>query len=235
MRQSGYSIESLAERVGVDAKTAQRWVTAGRIPHPATRTKVASVLGVSSALLWPTVANPTDGAAELVGLYTTRAELSPATIGSLLADASVGIDLLAYSALWLWDSVKGFAERIATKAADGVQVRVCLGDPSSDAVLVRGREEGIDDGIAGRCRLAASYALPLRRIDPDAVRQSGATLYASILRFDDDLLLNTHLWGSAAVDSPVLHIRRQGDGGIFANALRSFERVWKDAQPASVG
>src|SRR5262249_3093988 len=115
------------------------------------------------------------------------------------------------------------------------QVRVCLGDPNSDAVLVRSHEEGIGDGLPGRCRLAASYALSLCRVDPDAVRQTGATLYASILRFDDDLLLNTHLWGNAAVDSPVLHVRRQGNDGVFANALRSFERVWKEAQPVSVG
>jgi hypothetical protein len=186
-------------------------------------------------MLWPDVANAMDGAAELVGLYTTRAELSPATIASLLAGSSARIDVLAYSALWLWDSVKGFAETLASKATEGVEVRVCLGDPSSEAVRIRGREEGIGDSIAGRCRLAAICAQPICLVDPEAVRQSATTLYASIFRFDDDLLLNTQLYGNAAVDSPVLHVRRQGDRGIFANAIRSFERVWKDSQPVSVG
>jgi hypothetical protein len=176
-----------------------------------------------------------DGTSELVGLYTTRAEVSPATIGSLLAGSSVQIDLLAYSALWLWDSVKGFADALSAKTVDGVEVRVCLGDPDSEAVRLRGHEEGVGEGLAGRCRLAATYAAPLCLINHDAVRQTGATLYASILRFDDDLLLNTHLWGNPAVDSPVLHLRRRGDRGVFANAVRSFERVWKDAQPVSVG
>jgi hypothetical protein len=135
----------------------------------------------------------------------------------------------------LWDSVKGFADALATKAADGVEVRVCLGDPSSEAVRLRGEEEGIGEALAGRCRLAAKYAVPLRRVKADAVRQTGTTLYASILRFDDDLLLNTHLWGNPAVDSPVLHVRRRGDRGVFANAVDSFDRVWQDAQPAPVG
>jgi hypothetical protein len=175
-----------------------------------------------------------DGASELVGLYTTRAEISPATIASLLADSSAQIDVLAFSALWLWDSIRGFADALAAKALDGIEVRVCLGDPSSEAVRLRGHEEGIDEGLAGRCRLAASYAAPLARINPDAVRQTGSTLYASILRFDDDLLLNTHLWGNPAVDSPVLHVRRRGDQGVFSNAVRSFERVWKYAQPVPV-
>jgi hypothetical protein len=176
-----------------------------------------------------------DGTSELVGLYATRADISPATLGSMVAASSGRIDVLAYSALWLWDSVRGFADSLATKAAHGVELRICLGDPDSEAVRLRGAEEGIGDDLASRCRLAAAYSLPLRRVAPESVRQTAATLYASILRFDDDLLLNTHLWGNAAAESPVLHIRRRDDGGVFANAIRSFERVWEGSQPVVVG
>jgi transcriptional regulator with XRE-family HTH domain len=235
IRAGGYSVEDLAERVGVDAKTVRRWVTTGRVPHLGSRVKVASVLGVSSAMLWPEVPSVMDGTTEVVGVYTTRAQLSPATIGSLLAGSSERIDVLAYGALWLWDSVGGFPDLLAAKASNGVHVRICLGNPDSEAVRRRGEEEGIGDGLASRCRLAASYAAPLRRVDAESVRRSGATLYASIFRFDDDLLLNTHLWGNAASDSPVFHLRRHDDRGVFANAVRSFERVWKESQPVPVG
>ncbi|HEX2016742.1 MAG TPA: hypothetical protein VGN69_08610, partial [Solirubrobacteraceae bacterium] len=83
----------------------------------------------------------------------------------------------------------------------------------------------------GRCRLAASYAQGIRSVAADALRLSAATLYTSILRFDNDVLLNTHLWGSAAGDSPVFHLRRESDHGIAAGAIRSFEQVWAAAQP----
>lgn len=235
IRQRGYSVQDFAERVGVDPKTAHRWIMNGTLPHPTHRAKVTATLAVPSAMFWPSASGPMDGTSELVGLYTTRAEVSPATISSLLTASKGHIDVLAYAALWLWDSVNGFADGLTAKTAEGVEVRVCLGDPNSEAVRLRGEDEGIGEGMAGRCRLAASYAAPLRRIKPEAVRQTGTTLYASILRFDDDLLLNTHLWGNPAVDSPVLHLQRRDERGVFANSVRSFERVWTDAQPLPSG
>jgi hypothetical protein len=79
------------------------------------------------------------------------------------------------------------------------------------------------------------YASVIQRVDPNAIRQSGATLYNSVLRFDEEVLVNAHFWGNPAADSPVLHFRRRGDRGIAATALRSFERVWEAAQPVPVG
>jgi hypothetical protein len=56
-----------------------------------------------------------------------------------------------------------------------------------------------------------------------------ATLYASILRFDDDLLVNWHLFGAPAADSPVLHLRYNTTRGLAASVVASFERVWNGA------
>ncbi|PWU57988.1 hypothetical protein DLJ47_00715 [Micromonospora sp. S4605] len=53
MAEKGETVESLAAKVGVDPKTAGRWLTSGRIPHPRTRIAVAEVLGRDAAELWP--------------------------------------------------------------------------------------------------------------------------------------------------------------------------------------
>jgi transcriptional regulator with XRE-family HTH domain len=235
IRQSGRRLEDIAEAVDADPKTVGRWITAGRLPRPAVRQKLARVVGVPEAVLWPDAPGVAYGTSELVGIYTTRRELPPSTISSLLDGAAQRIDVLAYSALWLWDTVPGFVERVQLKIARGAGVRICLGDPDSEAVLLRGREEGVDDALAGRCRLAITYARGIQHVDSDAVRLSAATLYASVFRFDDDLLLNTHLWGNAAGDSPVFHFRQQRDDGVAASAIRSFDRVWGAAQPLPVG
>jgi hypothetical protein len=145
------------------------------------------------------------------------------------------IDVLAFAALWLWDSVPAFAETLAAKAAYGVAVRICLGDPDSAAVRLRGDEEGIAETLAARCRLALGYAKPVAAVDPSALRCSASTLYASLFRFDDDVLVNMHLWGNPAGESPVLHCRAGQERGLGANALRSFERVWAQAQPVATG
>ncbi|WP_422753270.1 Scr1 family TA system antitoxin-like transcriptional regulator [Micromonospora sp. WMMD708] len=53
MAERGETAESLAHRVGVDPKTAGRWLSAGRVPHPRTRVAVAGILGREPAELWP--------------------------------------------------------------------------------------------------------------------------------------------------------------------------------------
>ena len=235
IRQSGRRFDDVAEEVGADAKTVERWITTGRLPRPASRQKLAEVLGVPESVLWPDALGVAYGTTELVGIYTTRRELSPATVGSLLDAAKDHVDVLAYAALWLWDTVPDFAERVARKIGEGVSVRICLGGPDSEAVRLRGQEEGVDGGMASRCRLAAGYAGVIQRADDGAVRISGATLYSSIFRFDDEVLVNGHFWGNPASESPVFHYRRDQDRGIASNAIRSFERVWEGAQPLPAG
>lgn len=235
IRQCGWTVADLAAKLAVDPKTVERWIRTGRRPHRDSREQAAEVLGVPAALLWPDAVTPSGGLAELVAVYRTRTELSPAMVRSLLAGAHECIDVLAFSALWLWDSVPTFAETVAAKAAQGVRVRLCLGDPESPAVAIRGEEEGIGDRMAARCQMALDYARTITDVDPSAVRCTASTLYASVFRFDDDVLLNTHLWGNAACESPVLHLRAGDARGVAANALRSFERVWEAAQPVASG
>ena len=235
IRQSGKRLEDIADEVEADPKTVGRWVTTGRLPRPAIRQKLAQLLRVPEAVLWPDAPGVAYGTTELVGIYTTRRELPPSTVSSLLDAAERRIDVLAYAALWLWDTIPEFVERMQLKIARGASVRICLGDPDCEAVRMRGQEEGVDNALAGRCRLAATYARGIQHVDPGAVRLSTTTLYASVFRFDDEVLLNTHLWGNAAGDSPVLHFRRQHEHGIAASAISSFERVWATAQPLPEG
>jgi transcriptional regulator with XRE-family HTH domain len=232
IHQRGWNTQRFAQELDVDPKTVERWVKSGRTPHLRSRESAASALGVPMAVLWPEVDAPMNGVGELVGLYPTRTEVASATIRSLLADATHHIDVLAYAGLWMWDAIPNFAEMLAAKISSGVEVRVCLGDPDSEAVQLRGDEEGIGANLAARCRLALGYAQPIIDLDPMAVRLSGATLYSSILRFDDDLLVNMHLWGNPAAASPVICFRKDESQGIASNVIRSFERVWEQAQSA---
>ncbi|MFI6160495.1 helix-turn-helix domain-containing protein [Micromonospora haikouensis] len=55
MVESGHTAESLAAEIGVDPKTAARWVSQGRIPQTRHRAKVAQLLGRDVLELWPDV------------------------------------------------------------------------------------------------------------------------------------------------------------------------------------
>jgi transcriptional regulator with XRE-family HTH domain len=231
IRSSGRSVEDLAADVGAHPKTLERWVSSGRLPHAALRLRLAALLGVPVPMLWPEVPGVANGVSEVVGIYATRNEVSPAAVGSMVDAAGSRIDVLVYSGMWLWDTVPRFHDRLLERITAGVTLRICLGDPSSEAVRLRGEEEGSSDAMVSRCKIAIDSARRLLDADPTAVRLTGATLYSSMFRFDDEVLVNTHLWGNPAAASPVLHLRsRAGEDGIAANARRSFERVWDRAQ-----
>jgi hypothetical protein len=56
-------------------------------------------------------------------------------------------------------------------------------------------------------------------------------LYNSIYRADDQLMVNTHIYGFTAPHAPVLHLRKVAGGSMVSNYLDSFERVWDSANP----
>lgn len=55
MADTGATVESLAEQVGVDPKTVARWITPGRVPHPRHRAAAATALGREIEDIWPDV------------------------------------------------------------------------------------------------------------------------------------------------------------------------------------
>ncbi|MFG2012623.1 Scr1 family TA system antitoxin-like transcriptional regulator [Micromonospora sp. NPDC048868] len=53
MAKAGETAESLAAQIGVDPKTAARWVSQGRIPQTRHRARVAEILNKDIEELWP--------------------------------------------------------------------------------------------------------------------------------------------------------------------------------------
>jgi len=45
----------VAERVGVDPKSVERWITKGRMPHRMHRVAVAKLLDADEAYIWPEI------------------------------------------------------------------------------------------------------------------------------------------------------------------------------------
>lgn len=234
MARRCFSSQELAGIVGVDPRTIERWVDdRDRIPRAMSRHAIADTLEVAAAMLWPGADNRPQASAELLALYPSRTALPAGHVMSLLGAATERVDILALAGIWLWDAVADFGATLASKAAAGVNVRVCLGDPAGESARIRGGEEGIGDLLRSRCELAINYAQRWLADYPQAIRIHDTTLYASLLRFDDDVLVNWHLYGSSAAESPVLHVRRTDARGVADASLRSFERVWAAAMPAS--
>lgn len=231
---AGLNLQTFSERVGVDPKTVERWISTDRLPHRTHRMTAAGILGKNDGFLWPATASDrisqSATEAELVRLYPNRGAIDTQTWLDLVDESKESIDLLAYAASFIHDSIPGFVDRIAERSRRGVRVRLLFGDPASDAVTRRGFEEGIDDLMAARCRLTWKYLAPVITTARLEARQHATTLYASIFRFDDVLLANPHAYGSSASSSPVLHINRIPGGRLFSHYLDSYDRVWASAR-----
>lgn len=233
---SSHSVAQVAEHIGVDPKTVERWV-AGRTPHRAHRVAVAQLLGEDDIFLWPGTAGSRQdlsaSQAEFVAIHPNRGSVNIDTWCSLLDNAAEAIDLLAFAGSFLHDAVPDFDERLVAAARRGVRVRLLFGDPDGAAARRRGIEEGIGDLLSARCRLTWNYLTPIIGTPGIGARQHDATLYASTFRFDDTLLANPHTYGTPASHSPVLHLRRLTGGRLFGTYMTSYERVWEQSAVAS--
>ncbi|MGW1176285.1 helix-turn-helix domain-containing protein [Kitasatospora sp. NPDC002543] len=234
LAQRGVSPVELAAACEVDPKTVNRWL-GGRLPHARHRWNVARHLTVDEDFLWPQT-RPQTGQTSgpgtgLVATYPDRASVPREMWLSLLLEAEQGIDVLVFSGTFFAQSNPRIAAMLAQRAAAGVKVRLCFGDPQGHAVAIRGREEGIGDALAAKIGASLTYYRPLLGTPGCEIRLHDTTLYTSLFRYDDDLLVNPHVWGQPASANPLLHLQKGGDLGWFGGYASSFDAVWDLARP----
>lgn len=236
LSSAGVAPDQLAAKVDVDPKTVERWITLGRVPHRRTRHVIAALVQETESYLWPdalTKEQQTQVAeSEVAHVYPHRAAVPTDTWHRLFAKATVAVDILIYSGMFLPDQNPQLAEMLAEKANSGVRVRILLGDPDSPQVAARGAEEGIGDAMAGKIRNVLVHYKPAAQTPGVEVRLHRTTLYNSLYRFDGDMLVNSHVYGFPAAHAPVLHVRKLSAGVLFDTYAESFKKVWEDARPA---
>ncbi|MGC4957944.1 helix-turn-helix domain-containing protein [Actinomadura citrea] len=227
--RAGLNYAQFAEAVGVDPKTAERWVSTGRTPHRTTAYKAARALREDMAYLWPSLEQGRRRRGlhpELIALHDTRADAPFDLWRTLFTKARERIEILVYAGVFIHEQWPDFNDLLREKAAAGCCVRILLGDADAPAVSERGDEERYGHGIESRCRVAVMHYAPLIGTPGVEVHQHTTTLYNSIYRGDDQMLVNTHVFGLNAYAAPVWHLRREPEGGVFDLYAESFEAVW---------
>jgi transcriptional regulator with XRE-family HTH domain len=235
MATGGWTYADLAKAVEVDPKSVERWVNLGRTPRRTTAVQAAEALGEDVHALWPALRQARSARAvspELVALYEQRADVPVSTFVGLMAQARERIDVLVYAAVFLHEAYPRLNDLLREQADAGCVVRIAVGDANSEVVQLRGQEERFGHGIESRCRLALMHYSSLIGTPGIEVRTHETTLYNSLFRADDQILVNAHVWGVNAYGAPVWHLRRTGEGGMFDTYAESFNRVWTTANPA---
>ena len=237
MNRAGLAPYDIANEVGVDPKTVERWINQDRLPYPKHRSKVAATLRENESYLWPD-ALPDErrlevSESEVVRIYPRRAEISRDFWKRLTETASDQIDVLVYAGLFFPEQQPDLPRILCEKVARGTPVRLLMGREDGGQVRQRGSEEGIGDAVVSRVRNAMSFYLPHIEHGCMDIRLHDTTLYNSIFRFDNEMLVNAHVYGLPAAHAPVIHLRRLNGGELFDIYQGSFDQVWASSVPAS--
>lgn len=231
--RNGLTTDTIAAQLGVDRKTVERWVTTGRIPYRRHRHEVAAMVRESDVYLWPGAIpqhrRADVGRSEVVELYPRRSD-SPAELWArLINDVNGELDVLAYAGLFLPEQYPHLVRLLRKKSRAGLKARLLFGDPDSGAVARRSNEENIADAIPHKIRNVLHHYQPLAEDGGAEVRLHETTLYNSVYRFDDEMLVSLHVLGKPAAHAPLLHLRKLAEGDLFTTYADSFEQVWSGA------
>lgn len=231
--RAGLREDDVAAELGVDPKTVRRWLS-GRVPYPNTRAALANLVGANEADLWPDAGGPLTSRTrpeELAAVYPHRWAIPRDAWKRFFESAERGIDVLAYSALFLAEDA-GMLAIIADKARSGLRVRLALGDPDSAVVTQRGHEEGIGDAMPAKVRNALTLYRTGLKAENVEIRLHATVLYSSLYRADDQLFVNQHAYGLPAAHSPVFCFHNSQKDDMVGAYLDSFERVWAQSRLA---
>lgn len=233
--RTGISTDDIASKLDVDPKTVERWVTQGRAPYRKHRSRVAALLHETERYLWPEALDRQGAAAvdesELVKLYAHRNDIPHELWSRLLNSAAARVDVLVYVGMFLTED-PAFVPALRAKAAAGARVRLLYGDPASREVIRRSTDEGIGK-LAISAKIRNALAL-VRQLDGEPgieIRCHATTLYNSIYRYDDEMIVNPHVLGITAPHAPAMHLRRLSAGDLFGTYVQSFDRVWDTGKP----
>jgi hypothetical protein len=233
--RNGLTPDQVARAIDVDPKTVERWITKDRTPYPKHRHAIAAMVREAENYLWPDAVAPERvaeiGGSEVIKVYPHRHAVPHELWKRLITNATDEVEILVYVGMFLTED-PSLIKRLRGKAQAGGRIRLLFGDPASREVTRRSEDEGIGkNAISVKIRNALTF---FKRLDGETgveIRCHGTTLYNSIYRFDDEMIVNTHVYGFAAAHAPALHLRRLSAGSLFETYSESFETVWKAAKP----
>jgi hypothetical protein len=234
MRRNGLASDELARLTGADIKTVYRWVSPGRAPLPRHRALIARKLGEDEDWLWPDAAYSTpegDAGSELVTAYPYRSDAPTSLWWRLFSQATQQIDLMGYTLYFLSLQHPELVAALVDKCAAGLKVRAMVGEPTSEHMAYRDREEGTPLTLIVRVQTTLAAWAPLLNVPGFELRYQDIPLYNSIFRFDDEMLMTPHLYATPGSQAPMLHLRRLGSGGLFSRFTGHFDSVWSASKP----
>ncbi|MFI9718410.1 XRE family transcriptional regulator [Streptomyces sp. NPDC052396] len=190
-------------------------------------------------MLWPKAVKgrlKTGTDQEIVQSYPYRSACPSTLWGELIAESAEELFFGGYTSYFLWTQVPAMSETLRRKAMRGCRVRFLLGDPRGAATRQREEIEDVALTVSTRIRTTLQQLDKLGEVEGLEARFSSVSdaanhISLSVFRFDDEALVTPHLARQAGHDSPLLHLRRRSEGGMFARFAEHAEELWSRGVP----
>lgn len=166
---------------------------------------------------------------EVVAVYPYRASCPTSVWRKLLTNAARELTLAGYTNYFLWIQHPNLGDLLTRKARQGCHVRFLMGDPDSDVTTRREQVENVPMTVGTRIRTSLAE---LARLTGDGieVRFTDAHIAMSVFTFDTDMLVTPHLATQVGHDSPMMHLRRHQDDGLYDRFVGHTEQMWNAAR-----
>jgi len=163
--------------------------------------------------------------------YPYRSACPRSLWSDLLASAKRNLTFAGYTNYFLWLEQANLRGHLRRKVDQGVCVRFLVGDPDSEVTRRREQIEQVPLTVTTRIRVTLDELERLRADTPAVeARLSDRHIATSVFVFDDDMIVSVHLADLLGHDSPTLHIRRHGPGGLYDRFAGHVDHLWAQAR-----
>ncbi|MFJ2811258.1 DUF5919 domain-containing protein [Kitasatospora sp. NPDC087271] len=185
-------------------------------------------------MIWPNTvrANVKTGHdREVFAVYPYRSACPQSVWAQLIAEARSDIFLAGYTSYFVWLEQPALLQTLRRKAESGCRVRFLLGDPVSDTTRQREQIEDVTLTVSTRIRVTLENLAKLSGTEGIEARFSAPDdgpnhVGLSVFRFDEHALVTPHLARTVSHDSPLMHLRRSEENGMFDRFAEHVEELW---------
>ncbi|MFF7407823.1 hypothetical protein [Streptomyces lydicus] len=168
---------------------------------------------------------------EIIAAYPFRSAAPTSLWASLIDGASQTLVFAGYTNYFLWQQHPRLGARLAAKAEHGTRVRFLVGDPDSEVTTKREEVEGVPLTVSTRIKITLDALSKMGPHDGVEARFSDQHIALSVFMFDDQMLVTPHIASLLGDESPMLHLRRLEDDGLYDRFASHVAALWEGGRP----
>ncbi|MDL4773766.1 MULTISPECIES: XRE family transcriptional regulator [Thermomonosporaceae] len=185
-------------------------------------------------MLWPDAIRKnvkTGPDREVIAVYPYRSACPKSVWRRLISGAHKELTFAGYTNYFLWLEIPNLRAALRRKAERGCSVRFLVGDPESEVTRHREELESVPLTVSTRIRITLDELSKIAATSGIDARYGDDHVAMSVFVFDDEMLVTPHLANLVGHDSPMLHLRRCQEDGLFDRFAFHVAELWNGGRP----